>query len=550
MTVKGKTGALIAASAAIIAGVGVSGCADKKAALPHEHTYSESEWMQDDAGHWRGALCGHKVRKDYGEHIYDNAFDADCNVCGRIRKIEENKDPAESNGGSPDENKGATDEKTEGFIIGKNTDGLTVEGISAEYALNREYRAVNFDSLSYAVYLCENGVKCEEVPRENYQTTVYYGSNEVLTPQELTADGQYTAVVKLVGAVYADGGKADENGLTAQIKFTVKNGVETFSMTEGKTEQVASVNDKMSATWKFEGVRANGDAVTFWGSEAEMLPPDTETVGTHTATVKYGGAESEIKYTVKPVPEIVNGGVDITAKGGLDIQTDGDFVVINLDDFNVEYSVNAGYTYSVKTALVYLGTEADSIELEADGSNHLVTVRVTFAYTVEGERVTRGYTQAFGITVSKRQEDENLPIAYSGAEIAAGDGVVHLNVQDGAAVNVRGETLEIKNISGEYGQSYSLVINADKPATVIVNLCAEYGALCGVARGGDKDDGQYIEGYEELTFEFSPGGENSIYILSLSDSPNAVIKIYGVEILYGPYSTFSMTPPPRQREES
>lgn len=536
MTAKGKIGALFTVCAGIAAGVGISGCADLKATPPHEHTYNESEWMQDDSGHWRGATCGHKVRRDYGEHVYDGDADADCNICGRARTIEENKDPADSNGEMPEEDKGATDDKAEGFIIGKNTDGLIVEGISAEYSLSSEVRALNFDKLEYSVYLSENGVKCGIVPRENYQTTVYYGGNEVLSTQVLTADGQYTAAITLINAVYADGGTAGANGVSAQINFTVKNGVISFSMTEGITEQVASANDKMSATWRFEAVRANGDKFTFDGSGADISAPDTEKVGTRTTTVKYGGVESEIKYTVKPVPEIVGGAVDVTAKGGTDREIDGDFVVIGVDDFKVEYSVNSGYDYSVETVLVYEGKEAKSLKLEAGESVHSVTVRVTFTYAVEGETITKNYSEEFGITVRKKQEDINLPLVYSGAEIMNGVGAVWLIAQDGFTASVNGETLEIRNTKGNFGQTYNgLVIDVDKPATVKLKIAAADGAVCGVAEGGDQgdlSDGQLIVGDEEVTFDLAQGGEITLYIHSLSANPDDVIIIKGIEIIY------------------
>ena len=530
MTVKGKTGALITVCAGILSGAFVSGCADTSAVPPHEHSYSESEWTQDETGHWRGATCGHAERKDYGEHVYDGAADADCNICGRVRKIEENKDPADSNGEKPEENKGTSDEQTEGFIIGKNTDGLIVEGISAEYALSTTFGAVNFDALEYYVYLSENGVKCKEVPCENYQTTVYYGGNEVLTPRELTADGQYTAVVTLTGAVFAEGGKEGADGVSAQIKFTVKNGVQSFSLTEGKTEQVSSANDKMSATWMFEAVRANGDRFTFEGSDAEISPPDTETVGTRTTAVKYAGVEREIQYTVKPVPEIVNGGVNVTLKGGPEREVDGDYAVIGVDDFEVKYSVNAGYAYSVGTALFYEGEEANSVRLEAGDNTHLVTVRVTFSYAVEGEIITRKYSQEFGITVRKKQQDINRPLVYSGADIVNGSGAVRLNGQDDFTASVNGSAAEIRYSGEEFGPIYGgLVIDVKKPATVKLKIAVAGGAFCGVMQGDEQGDGQYTSGEEELIFFFA-AGEYILYIMP--DDPYDVITIHRVEIIY------------------
>ncbi len=530
MTVKTKNGALIAVCAGILAGTFASGCADTTAVPPHAHTYNESEWTQGEAGHWRSATCGHDERKDYGEHVYDGASDADCNVCGKVRKIKENKDPAESNGAKPEDNKATTDEQTEGFIIGKNTDGLIVEGISAEYALSTTFRALNFDTLEYSVYLSENGAKRGEVPRENYQTTVYYGGNEVLTPQELTADGQYTAVVKLMGAVYAEGGKEGADGVSAHIKFTVKNGVQSFSLTEGKTEQVSSANDKMSATWKFEAVRANGDKFTFEGSEAEISPPDTETVGTRTAAVKYAGVEREIQYTVKPVPEIVNGGVNVTLKGGPEREVDGDYAVIGADDFKAEYSVNAGYDYSVETALFYLGEQANSVRLEAGESIHYVTVRVTFNYTVEGETITRKYSQEFAVTVRKKQQEINLPLVYSGADIMNGNGIVRLNGQDDFTASVNGSAAEIRYSGEEFGPIYGgLVIDVKKPATVKLKIAVAGGAFCGMMEGDEQGDGQYIAGEEELSFFFA-AGQYVLYVMP--DYSDDVIIIHRVEIIY------------------
>ncbi len=533
MKVKGKTSALIAACAGIFAGAFVSGCADMKATPPHEHTYNESEWLHDDAGHWRGAVCGHRETKNYGEHVYDGAADADCNVCGRLRKIEEIKYPAESNGEKPEEVKGASDEKAEGFIIGKNTDGLIVEGISAEYELSTERRALNFDALEYAVYLSENGAKSEEVPPEYYETTVYYGGNKVFSPQELTDDGQYTVSIKLVGAVYAEGENTDADDLSVRIEFKVKNGVKSFSLTEGRTGQVSSLNDKMSATWKFEAVRANGDKFTFDGSDAELVPPDTETVGTRTTTVKYAGIVKRIEYTVNPVPGIVDGGVEITAKSGADIETDLNFVRISTDDFDVEYSVNAGYDYSVKTVLVCNGEETESLELETGESVHHVTVRVTFTYTVEGETITKVYPQSFEITVRKKPQNINLPHVYGGAEIMSGDGAVRLNAQDGFTASVNDGALEIRNSKEEYGLIYTgLVIDVEKPATVKLNIAVADGAYCGVTVDGDDlGEGQDLEGEQELTFVFAESGENTIYILANNEFDLIIIK--GVEIIYG-----------------
>ena len=49
------------------------------------HSY-ETEWSQDETYHWHAcSACGDKT--DYAEHVYDNACDTTCNVCGYTRTI-------------------------------------------------------------------------------------------------------------------------------------------------------------------------------------------------------------------------------------------------------------------------------------------------------------------------------------------------------------------------------------------------------------------------------------------------------------------------------
>ena len=56
-----------------------------KAALGHTHNYSEV-WTTDEAGHWY-ACSGCEDRNSYGEHLFENACDTDCAVCGYVRTI-------------------------------------------------------------------------------------------------------------------------------------------------------------------------------------------------------------------------------------------------------------------------------------------------------------------------------------------------------------------------------------------------------------------------------------------------------------------------------
>ena len=56
-----------------------------KAALGHTHNFAQN-WTTDEMGHWH-ECAGCDELKDYADHIYDNACDTDCNVCGYTREV-------------------------------------------------------------------------------------------------------------------------------------------------------------------------------------------------------------------------------------------------------------------------------------------------------------------------------------------------------------------------------------------------------------------------------------------------------------------------------
>ncbi|MBD5631631.1 MAG: carboxypeptidase regulatory-like domain-containing protein [Clostridia bacterium] len=79
---KSKIIATLAATAVLSLGgaFALTGCG-------HEHTYAE-EWTQTETHHYYAATCEHAdEKKDYGEHVYDNEADAECNTCGYARTI-------------------------------------------------------------------------------------------------------------------------------------------------------------------------------------------------------------------------------------------------------------------------------------------------------------------------------------------------------------------------------------------------------------------------------------------------------------------------------
>ncbi len=52
-----------------------------------EHVHSVEGWKNDKTQHWHECtVCGEKL--DTADHIYDDEFDAECNVCGAIRSVE------------------------------------------------------------------------------------------------------------------------------------------------------------------------------------------------------------------------------------------------------------------------------------------------------------------------------------------------------------------------------------------------------------------------------------------------------------------------------
>lgn len=55
-----------------------------KSRLNHTHHYQQT-WTSDEEGHWY-ACSGCAVQKDFEAHTYEDACDADCNVCGYVTK--------------------------------------------------------------------------------------------------------------------------------------------------------------------------------------------------------------------------------------------------------------------------------------------------------------------------------------------------------------------------------------------------------------------------------------------------------------------------------
>lgn len=76
---------------------------------PHSHTYGD--WSKDDKNHWHectdSASCTDRTGsvKDKAGHIYDNATDTTCNVCGYVRTVTSQTPTTPSAPANPEEQK-------------------------------------------------------------------------------------------------------------------------------------------------------------------------------------------------------------------------------------------------------------------------------------------------------------------------------------------------------------------------------------------------------------------------------------------------------------
>lgn len=69
-----------------------------------QHTHSwDTSWSKDETNHWHNCLkpgcyvTGDSSKDSYGEHVYDNDTDTDCNDCGYIRIIQDTGNTGDSN---------------------------------------------------------------------------------------------------------------------------------------------------------------------------------------------------------------------------------------------------------------------------------------------------------------------------------------------------------------------------------------------------------------------------------------------------------------------
>ncbi len=287
----------------------------------------------------------------------------------------------------------------EGYIVDKNADGLDAAFRSTRFVLDRENASVDIATGEIVVYLKVNGERREAVPSENLEWKIY--RNGVPTDEwtGLTEEGDYTLTVTVIDAYYSDGTAVESDRISAAIAFSIENPVTELRLTAGTVVQTASPTDKMSAGWLFEAVRANGETMPVTADKVTIEALDTQTAGTHTAHIAYGGVTGTVEYTIAPRPEIIKS-VEVSLKDSVDTTVVGDYLTLGIDDFNV--SVNADGAYSLSDSwLIYAGQFAKSINLPPQEELHIVTVRTVFEYTVDGDKVIKECENEVAIAVKK-----------------------------------------------------------------------------------------------------------------------------------------------------
>lgn len=68
---KRKIAVLIGLFACALLALGLAACG-------HQHTYGAG-WTYDATHHWHAATCGHDVKEDYAEHVFEKGV---CTTCG------------------------------------------------------------------------------------------------------------------------------------------------------------------------------------------------------------------------------------------------------------------------------------------------------------------------------------------------------------------------------------------------------------------------------------------------------------------------------------
>lgn len=470
------------------------------------------------------------------EHFYDDEYDATCNGCPYTRV------PAQR-----------PEQKPEGFIVDELTDGLIVEGLSAKYTLSESMPAFNFNDVEIKVYLASGEVKGKAVPDENFVITLTYGDELINDCENLTAEGEYVATVTLLDEAYVRGNLTKSGKITAQITFEIANPITQIRFKSGKVSQYASKTDKMSDSWIFEGVRANGEVEEIGQSGIVLSQITTETAGTRYASASYNGVETQVEYNVLPQPEVIKG-VEVNCGDYEKFVEKGETLKIDRDDIEVLITANGGYEYDGAISIIYGGNECTEVQLSARAEEYILTVKATLSYVIENETVTKIFEKHIHVKVSEIPEiSENSDLVIDGGiigglpadiveetvlaesskgcvKVCCGNGAT-LSAGECAAVEIDGNafTNAISVSDNEFQTFRGFEFSIEEPAELTVYLSTDDFATVSAEDAAGVIDGadfSLIAGNPTLVkISFDRAGEYSLVLFGN-------VKIYRIDVVF------------------
>lgn len=159
---------------------------------PHSHTYGD--WSKDDKNHWHE--CTDPVSctdnegsvKDKAGHIYDNAADTTCNVCGYVRTVTSQTPTPPSAPANPEEQKPGDSEPTPIKVT-----KVTVKGESKKIAAGKKLKltctAVPVNADDRRVVWKSSNKKYATVSAKGVVTTKKAGSGRRVIITAMAKDG-------------------------------------------------------------------------------------------------------------------------------------------------------------------------------------------------------------------------------------------------------------------------------------------------------------------------------------------------------------------------
>ena len=542
----------------------------------HRHTYDQSSWQTDVAGHWNAATCGHNVKGNYSYHSFSSEDDATCDICGYQRALSGNsatETPAPSS--SEEQQTPASSETSEtpqepeepedkGFAVSSRHDGLVAEGISAIYPLSLQNAKLDFSQIQLKVYLSIGGEKDIEAPAANYSCALFYGGEKIEDTADIRLHGEYTAKITLTNAEYEDGGQVEDGAFSTEVTFRVENPVVSLHFASGETNQISSKTDRMSGGWQFYGTRANGDRAEILREEITVPQLDTRTAGARSVIVQFGEVKTEVEYTIYPAPEVISS-VSVSLKEDVVTHISGDYLPVSTTDFTAQVSATAPCTVKI-ILLSYGGASGQSLQLGYQSEPCVVTVTVQAEYEYEGEKVTKTFEREVEVTITKDEEQPDPPSvepdpvdpdpidpvepdppagdgrltadcsAITGNEavgekitLASNDnGEIFITKDDTANITNDGGAIVIQFVTDDFEPFLGLNIIVNKPATVTFMVSLDDGIFGYFSTAGGEIL-EYIEVTSEYTIPITQSGE---YNFAFMGDSGSAIKMHSLEVIF------------------